>query len=91
MNDFWLKHQDNPSFATMTVLAEVEQTEDLDDWADLGASYTVLWDVDDLTTQAYDVTDRPMFVVVDTDMTILLRASNSSGLRQAEELVESLL
>ncbi|MFT5686072.1 MAG: hypothetical protein ACI8RZ_007027 [Myxococcota bacterium] len=76
---------------TMTVLAEVQKTEDLEAWGDFGATYTVLWDTDDTITQAYDVVDRPMFVVVDRDMTIKLRRSNEGGMIQAEALVETLL
>ena len=75
----------------MTVLADVPQADDLSDWEDLGATYTVLWDVGNKMTQAYNVVDRPMFVVVDSDMTIRLRMSNGAGKMEAEELIEKLL
>ncbi|MDG1478890.1 MAG: hypothetical protein P8R54_04830 [Myxococcota bacterium] len=91
LEDFYQANKDNPDFMTMTVLAEVQKTEDLDEWADFGATYTVLWDTDDTITQAYDVVDRPMFMVIGRDMTILFRRSNAGGLAQAEELVETLL
>lgn len=75
----------------MTVLADVTQADDLSEWGDLGATYTVLWDVGNETTLTYDVVDRPMFVVVDSDMTIRLRRSNGGGKREAESLIEELL
>ena len=91
LDAFYQDNKDNPDFTTMTVLAGVKKTEDLDEWAEFGANYTVLWDTDNTITQAYDVMDRPMFVVVDRDMTILFRRSNEVGLSQAEDLVETLL
>ena len=75
----------------MTVLAGVSKTEDLGLWADLGATYPVLWDVGDAVTGEYDVRDRPMFMVIDRDMTILMRRSNEQGQILSEELVEKLL
>ena len=42
-------------------------------------------------TQTYNVVDRPMFVVVDSDMTIRLRMSNGAGKMEAEDLIEKLL
>ena len=91
MEDFYQKNKDNPDFATMTVLADVSQIEDLAVWGDFGATYTVLWDVENEMTGIYDVVDRPMFVVVDRDMTIAKRMSNGAGLAESEELVEKLL
>ncbi len=70
----------------MTVLADAAKLSEVE-----GATYTVLWDVDNATTQAYDVVDRPMFVVIDADMTIRLRASNGAGMHEAEELITELL
>lgn len=91
LENFYQANKDNPDFMTMTVLADVKKTEDLDEWAGFGATYTVLWDTDNTITQAYDVMDRPMFMVVGRDMNVLYRRSNAGGLAQAEELVETLL
>ena len=91
METLWQQYKDDPEFTTMTVLAGAGALEDLDDWLGLGATYTVLWDEGNAVTGTYGVTNRPMFVVVDRDMTILLRESNEEGHAAAEELVHSLL
>ena len=75
----------------MTLLADVPQASDLAEWETYGATYTVLWDVSNNTTVAYNVLDRPMFVVVDSNMTIRLRMSNAAGKEEAIELMEELL
>ena len=68
------------------MLAEVTEEDQLILWEDLGASYTVLWDKKNvLTSEVYQVTDRPMFVTIDRDMTIQVRRSNEAGMRFAEE------
>ena len=75
----------------MTVLDNAKAAEDLLEWETLGATYTVLWDVGNEITNLYNVVDRPMFVVVDSDMTILKRMSNGAGQMESEELIEKLL
>jgi len=78
-------------FATMTLLADVSSVAELSEWGEYGATYTVLWDVDNESSISYQVLDRPMFMVLDTDMTILLRMSNRAGQQEAEELIDKLL
>jgi hypothetical protein len=76
----------------MTVLAEVTDAEQLTFWENLGATYTILWDVDNqYTKEVYMVTTRPLFVVIDQDMTIRYRGSGASGLEAADAVAVDLL
>ena len=75
----------------MTVLADATSIADLNDWVDLGASYTVLQDTGNIETSNWNVTDRPMFVVLDENLIIQFRASNESGLNGAESTATTLL
>lgn len=92
IDTFWREHGSD-ELVSLTVLADADGLEDLQSWRqDLGASYTVLWDVDDAYTQSvYGVRDRPQFLVLDRDHTIVLRELGADGLILAEEAALTLL
>lgn len=70
----------------MTILAEVTSTDQLDGWHDLGATYTVLWDVGNkVSLDVYNVNDRPLFVTIGPDMVIRTRRPNEGGMNEAEQ------
>lgn len=76
----------------MTVLADVNNASQFAEWQKLGATYTLLWDKGNIyTTDVYNLTNRPMFVVIDRDMTIQYRGSDGPGLREAEAVALKLL
>ena len=76
----------------MTVLAEVKDAKQFALWRDLGATYTLLWDEGDAyTNDVYVVTDRPLFLVIDRDMTIRYRGSNAEGMLAADAMAVKLL
>ena len=74
-----------------TVLAGASTPAEAKEWQGLGATSTVLLDGGSMVYNQFNVTDRPMFMVIDTDMNIVHRESNALGLMQADGVLEKLL
>ena len=76
----------------LTVLAGMSSPNQIMRWKDLGATYPILWDEEDYYTRdVYTVTDRPLFLTIDQDMTIQYRGSNEEGMLRAEAVALELL
>jgi hypothetical protein len=75
----------------MTVLSHGGPDYNVQEWLDLGATYTVLEDIGRNKSNEWEIFDSPTFVVLDRDMTILYRGSNQPGFEGAVSLADKLL
>jgi len=61
-------------------------------WRDLGATYPVLFDEDDAVSRnTYEIYTRPVFVLIDRDMSIVAQDLGPLGMEQIENKALDLL